>query len=638
MVPGPFAVAPPSCAAEALAMVEAAYDFLNSDDLPSLPVTAQAECLRMWSRADAKGAAARASLLGAFNACDGPRADGQRSTGAWLTRFTRATPAAARRQASATRRLRSRPHVHAALIDGAISVSYGEWIGDAVAAFYPEDQDAVEQILVEAAVSGASVEDLANIATVALRKLRPGGTERDEAQRFTDRGLTLSKTLGGVGRLNADLTAEATSLTETVIEALAVKKGPEDTRTKRQRRHDALAEAMRRLVDSDLMPERGGAKPHLRLDMDLATLRSLPGAEHLEDEWVEQQVTALARRRLRGRQTVRELLIDQPEQELPPGLAPPDDQACAPGSPGATSSAQGAFLAGVGPISDRLAAALSCDSIITPTVLGAVDHDALNAMTAEWLAAMGLLNCDPLDALKAPDDRDGIGRDGTGRRDGTGHDGRNTQGEGIAHSDSGPRADRRHGGGIADGHPGSPCGRPPDEDLGVHGDGDHGIRGVHGDGDHGTPAETLVRLRRSMLRWAIRVLSGPNGLASYLRTGLLEAPLSGPAIVLDAGTDGRTVPAPLERLVRRRDRRCRFPGCDHPAELSQVHHIVPRSRGGPTELWNLLTLCAMHHLIAVHTWGWEVRLDPGGTTCATGPDGRVLYEHDRPGEPPLHAA
>jgi hypothetical protein len=141
-----------------------------------------------------------------------------------------------------------------------------------------------------------------------------------------------------------------------------------------------------------------------------------------------------------------------------------------------------------------------------------------------------------------------------------------------------------------------------------------------------------------MLRWAIDVLSGPGGLASYLRTNLLDGPLAGPSIVLDAGKDDKTVPAALERLVRRRDRHCRFPGCDHPPELSQVHHIVARSKGGPTKLWNLLTLCSFHHLIAVHTWGWAVRLNPDGTVTATGPDGRVLHEHHPPGDPPLQVA
>jgi HNH endonuclease len=155
---------------------------------------------------------------------------------------------------------------------------------------------------------------------------------------------------------------------------------------------------------------------------------------------------------------------------------------------------------------------------------------------------------------------------------------------------------------------------------------------------HGLSAATQLRLRETLLSWAIKVLSGPGGLASYLRTGLLAAPLAGPSIVLDVGRDDKTVPAPLDRAIRRRDRRCRFPGCDQPAELSQVHHIQPRSEGGPTALWNMIVLCSMHHLTAVHTWGWTIRLNPEGTTTAAGPDGRVLHENDPPGAPPLRAA
>jgi hypothetical protein len=64
--------------------------------------------------------------------------------------------------------------------------------------------------------------------------------------------------------------------------------------------------------------------------------------------------------------------------------------------------------------------------------------------------------------------------------------------------------------------------RPHDEDSGGH--------AVTNDINE----ETLARLRRTMLRWAIQVLSGPDGLASYLRTGPLKAPLSGRGIVLDA--------------------------------------------------------------------------------------------------------
>jgi hypothetical protein len=70
-------------------MVESALDFLNGEDLPSLPVAVQAESLKVWSRLEAKRAAVEAKLIAAFGACDGPAADGQKSTAAWLMRFTR---------------------------------------------------------------------------------------------------------------------------------------------------------------------------------------------------------------------------------------------------------------------------------------------------------------------------------------------------------------------------------------------------------------------------------------------------------------------------------------------------------------------------------------------------------------------
>ena len=41
------------------------------------------------------------------------------------------------------------------------------------------------------------------------------------------------------------------------------------------------------------------------------------------------------------------------------------------------------------------------------------------------------------------------------------------------------------------------------------------------------------------------------------------------------------------REVRRRDRQCRFPGCDH-VTFADVHHIVPWKLGGLTDLENLL--------------------------------------------------
>ena len=47
-------------------------------------------------------------------------------------------------------------------------------------------------------------------------------------------------------------------MVQAVLDALAAPRGGEDPRTRPQRYHDALAEAMRRLLASDLLPKRAG--------------------------------------------------------------------------------------------------------------------------------------------------------------------------------------------------------------------------------------------------------------------------------------------------------------------------------------------------------------------------------------------
>jgi hypothetical protein len=146
------------------------------------------------------------------------------------------------------------------------------------------------------------------------------------------------------------------------------------------------------------------------------------------------------------------------------------------------------------------------------------------------------------------------------------------------------------------------------------------------------PPKTLRRLQGTLLRYAADVLSGPSGLAAFLRTGLLPAEFP-PAVSLplDVGAATSTVPPHLRRAVITRDRHCAFPGCRQRPATCQVHHIVPRSKGGATALANLILLCPFHHLIAVHQWGWTITLNPDGTTGATSPGHRkTLHSHSPP--------
>jgi hypothetical protein len=77
------------------------------------------------------------------------------------------------------------------------------------------------------------------------------------------------------------------------------------------------------------------------------------------------------------------------------------------------------------------------------------------------------------------------------------------------------------------------------------------------------------------------------------------------SVVIDVGRATRVVSAPARRALRVRDQGCRWPGCSRPVNWSSPHHIVAWSRGGDTNLSNLVLLCYHHHR-QVHEGGWQV--------------------------------
>jgi hypothetical protein len=77
------------------------------------------------------------------------------------------------------------------------------------------------------------------------------------------------------------------------------------------------------------------------------------------------------------------------------------------------------------------------------------------------------------------------------------------------------------------------------------------------------------------------------------------------SMVIDVGRATRVNSAPTRRALRVRDKGCRFPGCDRPANWSTPHHIIAWSRGGPSNLANEVLLCYYHHRL-MHEGGWQV--------------------------------
>jgi Domain of unknown function (DUF222) len=141
--------------------------------------------------------------------------------------------------------------------------------------------------------------------------------------------------------------------------------------------------------------------------------------------------------------------------------------------------------------------------------------------------------------------------------------------------------------------------------------------------------QAWAALRYAIARLAVDFLSGPNGLASALRTGLLQAPFNTPSLPLDIGYS-ESIPAHIRRAVTLRDKHCAWPHCDRAACYCDVHHIVHKEDGGKTSVSSCILLCQFHHDICIHRWSWQIILHPDGTTTARGPDGQVLHSHSPP--------
>jgi hypothetical protein len=148
------------------------------------------------------------------------------------------------------------------------------------------------------------------------------------------------------------------------------------------------------------------------------------------------------------------------------------------------------------------------------------------------------------------------------------------------------------------------------------------------------PSPSRQALRQAIIGKAVDLLSGPGGLASFLRTQQLGARLAGPSLPLDIGYS-TTIPAGIRHAVILRDRHCRWPGgCHQPAAACQVHHVKHLAHGGPTSLAGCVLLCTYHHQIVIHRQGWTLTLNPDGTTTAWNPDHtKILHSHSPPPAP-----
>src|SRR5262245_11963846 len=273
-------------AAQALEVVRAGLRFLADADATELSSEEQAEVLRGLERANSAAAAARTSVLGAFTAGKGYSADADYSPRAWLMHQTGITRGASVSHASWVGRAARHPEIYAAMAAEEISESYATVLCKWTDKLPPGQRNEADKILADEARLGTGLRDLADLAAGILARSRPDEPDLHPDRDFDDRAVKIQTTFQGAGVVHGDLTPECASIVAKVLDALGGLAGSEDDRTKEQRYHDALQEAMRRPVAAGLLPERAGQPVKALVHISLADLMRLEGSSALAEEWI----------------------------------------------------------------------------------------------------------------------------------------------------------------------------------------------------------------------------------------------------------------------------------------------------------------------------------------------------------------
>ena len=324
---------------EAMDMARAALGYLAAADATQLAAETQAECLRTLEQTDAISTAVRASFLSAFTVGKGYSADADYSARSWLMHRTGITRAAAASHTAWARRADTHPHIVAALAREEISESYARAICQWTDRLPEKFREESDKFLADAAARGLALADLSAMFAEMYERARSELPDEDPARGFEDRGVRLETTFAGAGVINGDLTPECASVLGKVLDALSAPGGEEDDRSQAQRYHDALQEAMQRLVTAGLLPERVGQPVKIWAHISLADLLRLDGSSALQEEWTAQ---------VRAQWAAHRAAVSQ------------------------TGSDGGAWLDGDG------AEAIACDAAMAPIVTGDINIDALD--------------------------------------------------------------------------------------------------------------------------------------------------------------------------------------------------------------------------------------------------------------------
>lgn len=248
---------------------------LRTTDLFDLPVRAVGGEILELLQARAELEAEIVRRVTHFDLHNGSSLDAIGSTTTWLVAHGRMARGEAATVTSAARVFArgELPRTAAAFADGRVGLDHVRSLLRAAKGLPAELVAEAEPTLVESA-ERLDPYRLDKAVTYFRHRVDAERFAKDSRLRDESRGLDAATILDGVVAVRGTLTPLAGAALLTFLDAAAQKAGKDDPRTATQRRHDALYDLLRTALDSELLPEMGGAKPHVVVHVPEQTLQA----------------------------------------------------------------------------------------------------------------------------------------------------------------------------------------------------------------------------------------------------------------------------------------------------------------------------------------------------------------------------
>lgn len=267
-------------AASGLHLVQAGLDALRAESAADLPAIVLGEQLATIETLIARLRHEQARRAAAFESAGGALADGFPTTASWLRANTMASPGEARDLVAVGRALRDRlPASSAVLASGGMSFTAATAITRALREV--RDPEVLRQAEGALAALAPTLypSQIAYAARRVLEHLDPQLAQRDAAQRWADRTLSLAPMLDGSIAVSGQLDEVSGAVLLSALTPMMTPRGPEDVRTTGQRRVDALVELVGKAAEigaAGTMTSTG-LPPTLLVKVDIERLRDVLG-------------------------------------------------------------------------------------------------------------------------------------------------------------------------------------------------------------------------------------------------------------------------------------------------------------------------------------------------------------------------